>query len=922
MLDCVVMVPGEEESTDLEMPSGLVTFLFTDLEGSTVLWDEHPDEMEAALAEHDRRLREAVGRHNGYIFTTAGDSFAVTFGSAPDALAAAIDAQLMLREPCGPITVKVRMGLHTGTASLREGDYFGAAVNRAARLMSAAHGGQVVLSGSTSALVRDTLTDGIELRDHGQHRLKDLREPEHIFEVRHPDLGSGFPQLRTLDASASILPTQPTELIGRETELAEVRQLLDDHRLVTLTGAGGSGKTRLALHAAAESLDDHPAGVRLVELAPLSDASFVLDEVAQQVGAHPSPDEDPVGTIAQKIGSLRMLLVLDNCEHVIEAVADLVAPLLRACPELRVLAASQIVLGVAGEHRYRVPSLTLPDDSRVSSATESPAVRLFVERARAVSDGFELDEGNVRDVTSICRRLDGIPLAIELAAARVRVLSPAQISERLDERFRLLGGGSRDSAERQRTLRAAMDWSHDLLSGEEKALFRRESCFAGGFDLDAAEHVGAAPPIDPFDVLDLEATLIDKSFVATEELPDGVRHRLTESIRAYGRERLEESGEAFATGARHAGHYVTLAQQLYDQRRSGDLKGAVIGLERDEDNFRTALRFLLDHGDLEWAAQVIGGIGHLWYTTGAFREGIEWCRELFERDLDLPDDLHARVLHVYGTLLGSWGQPAAGVEIVEREIEFRRRLSDPARLAAALNNLGNMLSDVGRADEAEGHLREAIEIFHAAGESASLSYASLGWDSLAAGRIDEARALFEEALTEAVAHADEYDAALARMYLAQCAVHDGDHELARGHVDTARDSFAALGVRPGVGYANMVDALLCRAEGDPAGAKESLRDALADPDAHWYQSTPYWLLLLIASLADDPEGAARLVGAAGRQLAQAQESQPKWVSDELARVRSSLESQLDGSSSAGAIASGAMLTREQAVELGRRLLDE
>jgi predicted ATPase/class 3 adenylate cyclase len=911
---------GRRESSEgVAHPSGLVTFLFTDLEGSTVLWDEHPDEMEAALAEHDARLRDAVARHNGYVFTTAGDSFAVAFESATDAFTAALDAQLLLREPCGPITVKVRMGLHTGTASLREGDYFGSAVNRAARLMSAAHGGQIVLSGSTSALVRDTLPDGVELRDRGQHRLKDLREPEHIFELRHPDLGSGFPELRTLDAAASDLPVQPTELIGRKRELADVRQLLDEHRLVTLTGSGGSGKTRLALHAAAESLDDHPAGVRLVELAGLNDSAFVLDEVGQRVGAQPTPDEDGAASIARKIGRLRMLLVLDNCEHVVEAVADLVAPLLRACPELRVLATSQVVLGVAGEHRYRVPSLSVPKDAVVSSAAESDAVRLFVERARAVSDGFELDERNVAHVTSICRRLDGIPLAIELAAARVRVLSPAQISARLDERFRLLGGGSRDSAERQRTLRAAMDWSHDLLSDQEKALFRRESIFVGDFDLDAAERVGAAPPIDEFDVLDLEAMLVDKSFVTTEDRPGGVRYRLTESIRAYGRERLEESGELVETGARHADHYVVLAQQLYEQRRGGDMKGAIVGYERDEDNFRAALRFLLDHGDLAWAAEVVGGIGHLWYTTGAFREGIAWCSELFDRDLDLHDELHARVLHVYATL-GSW-IPTKGVEIVEREIEIRRRLSDPERLAAALNNLGNMLSDLGRPALAEGHLRESIELFHAAGESASLSFSSLGWDALIAGQFDQATALYQEALDEAVRHNGDYDAALARLYLAHCAFHDEHIESARTHLEAARDAFVALGVRPGVGYAAMVDALLHRSQGDAGRAKALLRESLDDPDAHWYQSTAYWLLLLVASATDDPHAAAQLIGASGRQFASSQESQPKWVTDELDAVRTRVEEQLDDRALAAEIAAGEALTREQAVELGRRLLD-
>ncbi len=502
--------------------------------------------------------RAALSQNGGYIFTTAGDSFSVAFDTADQAYAAAISAQLGLLEPCGPIPIKVRMAIHTGVASQRDGDYFGAVVNRAARLMSAAHGGQLLLSQATVSMLTGAPSRQVELVDRGEHRLKDLLEPERIFELRHDALPSEFPALRTLDSSKNALPAQPTELIGRERELAEVRGLLQTSRLVTLMGSGGAGKTRLALHTAAESTDDYSGGVRLVELAGLTDPAVVLDEIAEGVGVRPAPNIETVEAVVERIGGQRMLLVIDNCEHLINVVAEVVATLLKRCDALRVLATSQTVLGVRGEFLYRVPSLGVPVTDDIGDIGSSEAARLFVERARAVDSGFNLDESNARAVGTICRRLDGIPLALELAAARVAVLAPQQIADRLDMRFGLLRGGSRDTPPRHRTLRATMEWSHDLLSVEERALFRRESVFAGSFDLDAAEHVASAAPIEPVDVLELQAALVAKSFVASESVGSGARYRLPESLRSYGREQLADLGEEGDAGQRHAVHYVRL----------------------------------------------------------------------------------------------------------------------------------------------------------------------------------------------------------------------------------------------------------------------------------------------------------------------------------------------------------------------------
>ena len=915
------MTGGVKEATEGSAPpDGEVTFLFTDVEGSTALWENDADAMTEALAEHDERMRGAIARHSGYVFTTAGDSFAVAFGSPADAVAATIDAQRSLAEPCGTIALRVRMGLHTGVASIRDGDYFGSVVNRCARLMSAAHGGQVLISGSTKSLVERSLDDEIELIDLGEHRLKDLRQPERVYQLRHPTLDTGFPPLRTLEGSWSNLPIQLTGFIGRDRELDEIRELLEANRLVTLTGSGGAGKTRLAIQVAADTLEDHPGGIRLIELAALTDPHFVADEVAERVGAQATPDMPLIRTIASRIGDLQMLLVLDNCEHLIEPVADLAEQLLRACPQLRILATSQEALRIGGEARYRVPSLTLPEGSDPASAAESDAVELFTERAMVVRPDFAVNADNVDSVVSICRRLDGIPLALELAAARLRVLSPAQISERLDERFRLLGGSGRGVAERHQTLEAAMDWSHDLLPDTERAVFRRLSVFAGDFTIEAAESVCDGEPVDSLMVLDLLTSLVDKSLVVPEHDTGETRYQLPESVRAYGSGKLVAADESVTSGSRHADRYVVEAEVLQATRRGGDLHAALAGLDSDEDNIRAALRFLLDNGRLESAARIVGAIGHLWYSTGSFREGIEWCRELFESQPDLPDDLLASALHVYATLLGSWEQPHIGAEMLEREVALRRTLGDPARLAPALNNLGNLQNDIGQTVEAEASLLEAIEQFRSAGEPATLALASLGYGSLHAGSYEDAHKLYAEARDEATAVHDGYGIALANTSLGQCALYLGDLAEARLQLDAAREGFAALGVRPGVSFDDLVLGLVDRAEQNSQGAARSFLSALENPDAHWYLATKFWILQSVASVTEDPVLGARLIGVTKRHYDAIEEVQPAWVISDLRSTRALLESRLGSEQFAREVDAGRRMELDEAIVSARAAL--
>ena len=485
----------------MNLPSGTVTFLFTDIEGSTTRWDRHEHAMGSALARHDTLLRESIAAHNGHVFKTVGDAFCAVFPTAPEALAAALTAQQKLvAEPWHQDLegVRVRMALHTGVAEQREGDYFGTTLNRVARLLATGHGGQTLLSQATYELVRDHLPYGADLRDLELHRLKDLQRPEHVYQLLHSDLPADFPKLRSLDPLRNNLPIQATSFVGRDKEILAVKALLAKTRLLTLTGSGGAGKTRLSLQVAADLTEGVDEGVWLAEFAPLSDPGLVAQTLAQALGVREEPGRPITQTLVDFLRpkSLLLVLVLDNCEHVLDAAAELCEAILRTCLTVKIIASSREGLNIAGETTYRIPSLSMPDlkqSATPESLSHYEAVRLFIERAQAAQPSFSVTNANAPAVAQICHRLDGIPYAIELAAAKVRALSAEQINARLDNRFRLLTGGSRTALPRQQTLRAMIDWSYDLLSAEEQTLLRRLSVFAGGWTLEAAEAVCADP---------------------------------------------------------------------------------------------------------------------------------------------------------------------------------------------------------------------------------------------------------------------------------------------------------------------------------------------------------------------------------------------------------------------------------------------
>jgi predicted ATPase/class 3 adenylate cyclase len=591
-------------------PSGTVTFLFTDLEGSTRLWEEYPDAMKGALTRHDDILRNAIESHGGYVVKTTGDGFHAAFGRAADALDAATDAQLSLHAEPWDVTgpLRVRMGLHTGEAEYRDDDYYGTALNRAARITGAGHGGQVLVSRTTAELARDALPKGSELLDVGEHRLRDLGRAEALFQLAHPDLSRTFPPLRSLDAYPGNLPLQLTSFVGRDEEMERIAGALRGGRLVTLTGVGGVGKTRLALQVAAEMLPDFRDGAWFCELATASDPEALVQVVAAALNVQPVPtvplDQRVVGALRER----RALVVLDNCEHLLDPVSSLADRILRGCPHVRLIATSREPLDVDGERIVRVRSLPVAEDD-----TTSDAMLLFVDRALGVDSDFTVAGDGERTIAEICRRLDGIPLAIELAAARVVAMAPTEIAELLDERFRLLTGGRRTAVERHQTLRATVDWSYSLLSETERLVFDRLGVFPGSFDAAAARAVTTGDGVEDWDVRDALTSLVNKSMVNTASGPGATtRYQLLETMRQYARERLEHDGESDRRRRAHAAHYAALADDNANAMATGigfaPLRSrALLNL----DNYRSAVTWSLDsdnRDDQEFALRIAGSL--------------------------------------------------------------------------------------------------------------------------------------------------------------------------------------------------------------------------------------------------------------------------------------------------------------------------
>ena len=590
------------------LPTGMATLLLADVEGSTRLWETQPEEMTAALARFNQTVSEVIAACGGVrpVEQGEGDSFVAAFARASDAVACALQLQ---RAPLAPI--RLRIGVHTGEVQLRdEGNYAGPTFNRTARLRDLAHGGQTVLSGATEAMVVDRLPAGAWLTELGTHLLRDLPRPERVVQLCHPDLRNDFPPLRTTSTVVSHnLPMQLTSFVGRGAQMTDLEKLLVDNRLVTLTGAGGAGKTRLAVEIAARIAPDFRDGMWYVDLAPVTHPGVVPVTVARALGLPDQPGRSTMDTLLRFVRDRQMLVVLDNCEHLLDASAELVVALLGAAPRLTLLATSREPIGVAGEVSWRVPSLSLADD----------AIELFIDRARRARPDFRITDETAAAVAEICRRLDGMPLAIELAAARVRALSVAEILDGLRDRFRLLTGGARTAVRRQQTLRASVDWSHALLTEPERVLFRRLAVFLGGFDFDAAHAVAAGGETERYQVLDQLSLLVDKSLVVANDSSDRTRYRLLQTMRQYALEKLGESGEADAVRGRHRDHYTARAAQR-DAPADRDYEQHIEQAETEIDNLRAAFAWSREHSDLELALTLASSLQPLWQARGRLRE--------------------------------------------------------------------------------------------------------------------------------------------------------------------------------------------------------------------------------------------------------------------------------------------------------------
>ena len=825
-----------------KLPSGTVTFLFTDIEGSTRWWENHSEWMTHAFARQEVILRETAAAQNGYVYKMIGDAFQIAFDTAFDALNAAVNAQRLLQAESwgefGPL--RIRMALHTGVTEEREDDYVGPILNRLGRLLSVSHGGQILLTQATYELISDWLPDEVDLHDLGQHRLKDLVRPEHIYEVTAPGLLSNFPAIKTLDAFPHNLPLQMTSFIGREKEILQVKRLLLGDRFVTLTGPGGTGKTRLALQVAAELLELFPDGVWLVELASLADPLLVPHTIAATLDVRESSGR-PVNTVLiDYLRNKEILLILDNCEHLLSACAQILATLLQACQNLCVVATSREALDIPGEMAFRVPSLSVPDARHtlpIESLTQYESIRLFVERAEAVQPDFALTNANASSVAQICHRLDGIPLAIELAVARVKMMPVEQVITRLDNRFRLLTGGSRTALPRHQTLQALIDWSYDLLSGEERSLLQWLSVFAGGWTLEAAERICAGEQIERDDVLDLLTQLVNKSLVIPDsDLGSEGRYHLLETIRQYARERLRETGGGEKIRQRHLQYYQELVEQAEPELRG---PGQVIWLDRLEkevDNLRAALEWALEV-NLEASFRLASALLWFWHIRSRKSEGIDWLeRALSAEQYDTPLSLRrmlirGKALNVIGSLLVMHGNPERGEDLSKESLSLHQALGPAGRqgVAHALWNLAQGASHRENIEQAQKLSEKALAWYRELNDKFGVAQCldNLGSHRLLKGEYQQAKTIWEEDLALRKELGDKDGIAWVLTCLGELAFWQGDYEQARTLYAESQSVFRTVGNEWAVSMTISGIGSTVLAQGDFEQATKLYEEALA-----------------------------------------------------------------------------------------------
>lgn len=904
-----------------ELPFGTVTFLFTDIEGSTKLWEQHPEAMKTALAKHDSILKDAIESNHGHVIKTTGDGFHAVFATAMDGINASVTAQRELHSSFflhpSSLSLKVRMGIHTGEAELRNDDYYGGTLNRAARLMSVANGGQVLLSNTTADLVREQLPAEITLRDLGEHRLKDLTRPEHIFQIVHPELPSEFPPIKTLDAFPNNLPAQLTSFIGREKEINEIINALNTSRLVTLTGSGGTGKTRLSVEVGSQLLTNFQHGVWLVELAPLSNEAQIIPALAQAFGLQELPFNPLAKLVDDYLRDKKLLLILDNCEHLIDACARLADHLLHLSAGVKILASSREALGIAGEVAYRTPSLA-----------DSESTQLFVDRARAANSKFSLTDSNASAIAQICHRLDGIPLAIELAAARTKILSAEQIATRLDDMFRLLVGGSRTALPRQQTLRALIDWSYDLLSDEEKRLLQFASVFVGGWTLDALEFVADEP-----NSLELLEQLVNKSLVVTEEREGEMRYFLLETIRQYAREKLFEAKQASVARDRHFIHYKNSTSGLWDVSRFNNETELqrLKAMQGEMENLRAAFEWGLQNhvqDALDLAANMATGITMI----GGPMEGTAMLKMAMEKFRALPPAAGAdadanrvrKVIYAHGcfglgTLLQGTNEIMLSRSSLQEAIAIARELGDKHMLGLALEMYSNASAMI-KEDDVLATAQEGLEIFRELNDNAgmAMAYGNLArWESIN-GNFQEAEKYIALFLTIMKDGTVSFHSGFLHLGMGIGARAQGHFERAQRHFEEGLRIFSQMGHKGMVVGMNSEIAHTKRAMGNYAEAKQTYREAIkAYQDTGNRPAVAHQLecFAMIAVVDEEPQRAAKLFGAADAIREVTGHKPTDEEQAEEAQFISRLRAMITETEFNALWAAGKSMTMEQAIQL-------
>ena len=921
--------PGPEAKQRL--PSGTVAFLFTDIEGSTVRWDRNPDGMQLAVQQHDRMLKAVIAKRNGYIFKALGDAFCAAFWNVDDAVEAAVASQreLASHDFSSVDGILVRIAIHVGEADERDADYFGPALNRIARLLSVAHGGQVLLSSAAAAAAGDRLPEKIELRDLGEHRLKDLSELERVFQILAPDLPADFPKLRSLTVETN-LPQRLTGLVGRDADVENLKSLLHDSRLVTLCGAGGLGKTRCAIEVGADVFDEYRDGVWFADLAPLSDHSLVASTIAAIFEVREAPGTPVIDAIVAHLRKKKLLLILDNCEHLIAEASDAAHAVLRLCPEVRILATSREALNVAGELVYRMPSLSVPKRTAgltAEAARDYGALLLFEERARSANPRFALDDGNAAVVAEICIRLDGIPLAIELAAARMKVLTPVQLAQKLDERFRVLTGGSRTALPRQQTMLALIDWSYDLLSEDERWLFRHLSIFAGGFMMDAATAVGANESIGEFEILDLLASLVDKSLVVSEPFGDEHRYRLLESMRQYARRKLVEANERPRAAGLHAEVYTQLAERLESEYEDVPYREWLTRAEAELENVRAALSWSFSGDGDAILGQRLAATLYRVFGVFAAAEARRWIETAQSRVNETTPALVAAKLQLGEAFLASaFNQFRASLAAAQQALASFTQLGDERGIMEAQRLAGRSLVYLGKVEEGEKLLSESLERRR---ETGSTRVGGTLRDLAAAhalrGDVAQARAILAQASSAFQEGADEGNVAITAAALAEAEYRCGDAEAALRHAEESLEAVRALGRQRAEALilGNIAAYLIALDRYEPARVRG--RSALTVArEVQSGASTAFALAHLGAVGALRPQAdavlaveerkrASRILGFVDERLTQLEIAREYTEQQEYDRALAALRSALDAATVEALLTEGRAWTEERAV---------